>query len=167
LRIQRAKNYFLIVLHRSGTETYVFFARQLEEYSNEAHVSAVKAAIQYSETLLQSQDDEGSDYEGNDEENDYSYLQNPTKTPIILKDFLRVLPLCPIIHWVSQMCNNPKLCFCPCSSHSRLWRGKNKIFIHDDHECKIGAMTCQDLLKHLKNEGDSTHTAISIYLHTH
>jgi hypothetical protein len=27
--------------------------------------------------------------------------------------------------------------------------GKNKIFIHDDHEC-IGAMTCQDLLRHLK-----------------
>ena len=33
------------------------FARQLEEYSNEAHLSAVKAAIQYSETLFQSQDD--------------------------------------------------------------------------------------------------------------
>jgi hypothetical protein len=44
--------------------------------------------------------------------------------------------------------------------------GKNKIFIHDDHECKIGGMTCQDLLRHLKNEGDSTHTAISIYLQT-
>jgi hypothetical protein len=29
------------------------FVRQLEEYSNEAHLSAVKAAIQYSETLLQ------------------------------------------------------------------------------------------------------------------
>ncbi len=28
------------------------FARQLEEYSNEAHLSAVKAAIKYSETLL-------------------------------------------------------------------------------------------------------------------
>jgi hypothetical protein len=27
------------------------FARRLEEYSNEAHLSAVKAAIQYSETL--------------------------------------------------------------------------------------------------------------------
>ncbi len=30
------------------------FARQPEEYSDEAHSSAVKAAIQYSETLLQS-----------------------------------------------------------------------------------------------------------------
>jgi hypothetical protein len=37
------------------------FARQLEEYSNKAHLSTVKAAIKYSETLLQSQDDEGPD----------------------------------------------------------------------------------------------------------
>ncbi len=59
------------------------FARQLEEYSNEAHLSAVKAAILYSETLLQSQDDEGTDYETSDEEDVYSRLQNPTKTPII------------------------------------------------------------------------------------
>ncbi len=44
--------------------------------------------------------------------------------------------------------------------------GKNKIFIHDDHEYKTTAMTCQDLLRHLKNEGDFTHTAISIYLQT-
>ncbi len=100
------------------------FARLLEEYSNEAHLSAVKAAIKYSETLLQSQDDEVPDYEGKDEEDDYSRLQNPTKTPIILKDFLRVLPHCPIIHWTSQMCNNSQLCFCPCSSHSRPWREK-------------------------------------------
>jgi hypothetical protein len=64
------------------------FARQLEEYSNEAHLSVVKAAIKYSETILQSQDDEVPDYEGKDEEDDYSHLQNPTKTPIIQKDFL-------------------------------------------------------------------------------
>jgi hypothetical protein len=38
------------------------------------------------------------------------------------------------------------------------------IFIHDDHECKIGAITSQDLLQHLRSEGDATHTAISIYL---
>ncbi len=44
------------------------FARQSEEYSNEAHLSAVKAAILYSETLLQSQDDKGPDYEPSDEE---------------------------------------------------------------------------------------------------
>jgi hypothetical protein len=40
--------------------------------------------------------------------------------------------------------------------------GKNKIFVHDDHECMMGAMTPQELLKHLKNEGDYTHTAISM-----
>ncbi len=100
------------------------FARQLEEYSDEAHLSAVKAAIQYSETLLQSQDDFFPNFEGKDEEGDYSCLQNPTQTPIISKDFLRALPLCPIIHCMSQMYNNPKLCFCPCSSHSRPWREK-------------------------------------------
>jgi hypothetical protein len=108
------------------------FARQLEEYSNEAHLSAVKAAIQYSETLsdtnLQNQDDFSPDFEGEDDDS-FSLLQNSLTTPIISKDFLRGLPLCPIIHWVSQMCNNPKFCFCPCSSHSRLWRGKIRSLI--------------------------------------
>jgi hypothetical protein len=42
-------------------------ARQLEDYSSEAHLSTVLAAIQYSETLLQSQDDEVPNYEGKDE----------------------------------------------------------------------------------------------------
>ncbi len=50
----------------------------MEDYSSGAHLSAVLAAIQYSETLLQSQDDEGPDYEGKDKEDDYSCLQNPT-----------------------------------------------------------------------------------------
>jgi hypothetical protein len=106
LRIQRAKNYFCNVLHPFGTETHVF-ARQFEVYSNEAHLSTVKVAIQYSETLLQNQDDEVPDYEGKDEEDDFSCLQNPTKTPIILKDFLRALPHCPVIHWASHIKNNP------------------------------------------------------------
>ncbi len=44
--------------------------------------------------------------------------------------------------------------------------GKNNIFIDDDHGCKATAMTPQELLKHLKNEGDSTHTAIFVYLET-
>jgi hypothetical protein len=44
--------------------------------------------------------------------------------------------------------------------------GKNNIFIDDDHGCKATATAPQELLKHLKNEGDSTHTAISIYLQT-
>jgi hypothetical protein len=83
----------------------------LEEYSNEAHLSAVNAAIQYSGTLLQNQDDFSPDFETSDEEDEYSRLQNPTKAPIISKDFLRALSHFPIIHWASQMKNNPKLCF--------------------------------------------------------
>ncbi len=43
---------------------------------------------------------------------------------------------------------------------------KKYIFIDDDHGCKATAMTPQELLKHLKNEGDSTHTAILVYLQT-
>ncbi len=142
------------------------FARQTEEYSNIAHLSAVLAAIQYSDRLLQTQDDEPPDYEPSDEEDDYAHLQNPTKTPIISKEFLRALPFCSIIHWASQMKNNPKLCFCPCSNSSQPWRGKKNIFIIDDQGCRATAMTPQELLRHLKNEGDSTHKAISIYLQT-
>jgi hypothetical protein len=44
--------------------------------------------------------------------------------------------------------------------------GKNNIFIDDDHGCKATAMTPQEILKHLKNEGDSTHTAIFVYPET-
>jgi hypothetical protein len=38
------------------------FAMQKEEYSNEAHLSSVLKAIQYSETLVQSQDDFSPDF---------------------------------------------------------------------------------------------------------
>jgi hypothetical protein len=62
------------------------FARQLEGYSKEAHLTAILAAIQYSETLsdtnLKNQDDFPPDFEGKDDES-YSLLQNPTKAPII------------------------------------------------------------------------------------
>jgi hypothetical protein len=80
------------------------------------------AAIQYSETLHDT-DEFSPDFEGKNDDI-FSLLQNPTKAPIILKDFHRALPHCPIIHWVSQMCNDSKLCFCPCSIHSEPWRGK-------------------------------------------
>ncbi len=125
------------------------------------------AAIQYSETLvdtnLQNQDNFSPDFEGKDYV-EYSRLQNHAKAPIILKDFLGARPHCPIIHWASQMCNNPKLCFCPFSIHSKPWREKNETSIHDDHRCRATAMTSQELLKHLKNEGDSTHTEIATHL---
>jgi hypothetical protein len=41
---------------------------------------------------------------------------------------------------------------------------KNDILIDYHHGCKATVMTPQELLKHLKDEGDSTHMAISIYL---
>ncbi len=41
---------------------------------------------------------------------------------------------------------------------------KHEILIHDDHGCKRTAMTPQELLKNLKDKGNSTHTEISIYL---
>jgi hypothetical protein len=45
------------------------------------------AAIQYSETLLQNQVDFPPDFEGKDDD-EYLLVQNPTKTPIISKNFL-------------------------------------------------------------------------------
>jgi hypothetical protein len=125
----------------------------LEDYSNEAHLFAVVTAIQYSETHLLNQDDEVLDYEPSDDDDELSCLQNPTKTSI-MSNFLRVLPHCPIIHWASQMCNDPRQRFCPCSKHSSPWRENNNIFIHHDHECKVGLMTPEELLTHLKNKGD-------------
>jgi hypothetical protein len=50
------------------------FARQLKDYSNGAHLSAVMAANQYSETLLQNQDDEVPDYEPSDDDDELSRL---------------------------------------------------------------------------------------------
>jgi hypothetical protein len=122
------------------------------------------AAIRYSEKIHET-NEFSPDFEGKDD-NSLSLHQNPTKTPIISKKFIRALPHCPIIHWASQMCNNPRLCFCPCSKHSSPLRDNNNIFIHYDHGCMVGLMTPQELLQHLKSEGDSTHTAISIYLET-
>jgi hypothetical protein len=55
------------------------------------------AAIQYSEKIHDT-DEFSPDFEGKDDDN-YLLLWNHTKTPIISKDFLRVLPHCPIIHW--------------------------------------------------------------------
>jgi hypothetical protein len=49
--------YLIPVWHRDMHD----FARQMEEYSNEAHLSAVLAAIQYLDRLLPTQDDEGPD----------------------------------------------------------------------------------------------------------
>jgi hypothetical protein len=159
LRNQRANNHFLIVLHRFGTNIYGIMLGNWKD-SNEAHYSAVMAAIQYSE-INHETDEFFPDSEDKDYDN-FSLHQNPTKTPIIAKNFLRALPYCPIIHWVSQMCNYPWLCFCPCSKNSSPWRDNKNNFIHHDHGCMVGLMTPQELLQHLRSEGDATHTAISI-----
>jgi hypothetical protein len=120
------------------------------------------AAIQYSEKIHET-DEFSPDFEGKDDDS-CSLHQKPTKTSIILKKFLRALPYCPIIHWASQMCNDPRLCFCPRSKHSSPWRDNNNILIHYDHGCMVGLMTPQELLHHLRSEGNATHTANSIYL---
>ncbi len=140
------------------------YARQLVGYSDEAHYSTVMAAIQYSEKIHET-DEFSPDFEGKDDDR-FSLHQNPTKTPIISKKKLRALPHCPIIHWASQVCNDPRLCFCSYSKHSSPWRDNNNIFIHHDHGCMVGLMTPQELLQILKSEGDATQTAISIYLET-
>ncbi len=62
------------------------YARQLEGYSDEAHSSAVMAAIQYSDKIHET-DEFSPDFEGKDDDS-FSLHQNPTKTPIILKIFL-------------------------------------------------------------------------------
>jgi hypothetical protein len=59
----------------------------MEDYSNIAHLSTVMAAIQYSETHLQNQDVSSPDFEGK-EDDEYTLLQNLTKTPIISKHIL-------------------------------------------------------------------------------
>jgi hypothetical protein len=53
----------------------------LKDYSDGTHVSAVVAAIQYSETLTDTYEFP-PDFEGKDDDS-FSLLQNPTKTPII------------------------------------------------------------------------------------
>ncbi len=62
------------------------YARQLEEYSNEAHLSTVMAAIQYYEKIHDT-DEFSPDFEGKDDDS-FSLLQNPTKTPSSQKIFL-------------------------------------------------------------------------------
>ncbi len=78
-----SKQLFLQCLTPIWHRDILVFARQFKEYSDEAHLSTVKAAIQYFKTLLQNQDDISPDFEPSDKEDEYSCLQNPTKTPIV------------------------------------------------------------------------------------
>jgi hypothetical protein len=137
------------------------FTRRSEEDRDEAHQSAALAAIEFSMTLPQTSC--LNQNESSDSEESYVAIQNPTKPFIVSKDFLDALPACPIIHWASQMFNDPKLCFCPCSIHTKPWRDLKNISSHDDHVYKGTAMI-QELMKHLTDKGDPAHTAIFMTL---
>jgi hypothetical protein len=122
LRKQRANNNILIVFH--STEKYIFLLGDWMTIAMKLIYLLLWQKIKYFENS-HATDEFTPDFEGKDDDN-YSLLQNPTKTPIISKDFFRVLPHCPIIHCASQMDQNPKLCFCPCSTHSSPWRENKK-----------------------------------------
>jgi hypothetical protein len=116
------------------------------------------ASIQYSETLLfinpQNQDDFSPDFEGKDDDS-YSTLQNPTKAPIISKDFLKSYTGClkcaMILGYVSVHVQF-------ISNHGMKNMRYKFMMIMDVKT----AMAPQELLKHLKDEGDFTDTAIYI-----
>ncbi len=107
LRNQRANNHFLIVLHRFGTNIYVFM---LGNWKGIVMKLIILLLWQQFNILRKKHktDELSPDFEGADDDS-FSLQQNPTKTPIILKKNLRVLPHCPIIHWASQMCDDPRL----------------------------------------------------------
>ena len=93
---QESQQPFFYCLTQVWHQHIRLYARQLEEYSDEAHLSAIMAAVQYSEKIHDT-DEFSPDFEDKDDDS-FSLLQNPTKTSIILKDFLRALPHCPVIH---------------------------------------------------------------------
>ncbi len=99
--------------------------RLLEDYGHEAHLSAIAAAIEFSKTLQESESQ--FDHDSFDSDDDYGHVQNPMRAMIVANNFLKVLPECPTIHWPSQMFNDPQLCFCPCSTNTKLRRKKMKV----------------------------------------
>jgi hypothetical protein len=115
----------------NGTETFIFF-QQLEEYSDEAHPSTVEAASEFSKTFPQTNPQ--IQHESSASEDTYAHHQN------ISNNLLNMLPDCPIIHWASQMFNDPKLYFCSCCINTELWRDQGNITIHHDHVCKGNTM---------------------------
>ena len=137
--------------------------RLLEDYSEEAHQSAIAFAIEFS-TLHQEQEEQFDDLGSESENDDYGEIMNPTKVKIVSHDFLQALPECPPIHWPNQMLNDPKICFCPCSHITKPWREIKNVSIHPNHGCKTKNMTPMQLLNHLEREGDSTHKVILVYL---
>ncbi len=153
----------LYILSSSDLAQEIFIpVRFLEDYSNEAHQSAIAVAIKLSKTLQEREFQ--FDHDSSESEDDYGHVMNPTKAKIVFNDFLQALPECPPIHWPSQMLNDPQLGFCPCCPIAQPWRGKMKVSIHPNHGCKTRSMTPMQLINHLEKEGDSTHKAILVYL---
>jgi hypothetical protein len=113
-------NCLLLIWHK---EIFVP-VRLLEDYSNETHQSAIAAAIEFSKTHQEIE--KQFDHDSSESEVDYGRVMNPMKVKIVSNDFLQALPECPPIHWSSQILNDPKLCFCPCSPITKPWREKRK-----------------------------------------
>ncbi len=111
----------------------------MEEYSNEAHQIAVAAAIEFSKTLPVT--DSQFDQYGSESEDSYAEVQNPTKAKTVSKDFLNALLDCLIIHWPTQMYNDPNLCFCLCSTQTKPWRETINVSVDDEDVCKSKNMT--------------------------
>ncbi len=111
--------------------------RLLEDYSNEAHQSAIAAAIQFSKTLQETESQ--LDHESSESEDDYGHVMNPTKAKIVSNDFLPALSECPTIHWLWQMMNEPQLCIGPCSTNTKPWMEQVKVSIYPNHGARAGA----------------------------
>jgi hypothetical protein len=103
--------------------------RLLEDYSEEAHQSAIASAIEFSTSQEEQLHDLGSE----SKDDDYGKIMNPTKVKIVSHDFLQALPECPPIHWPNLMLNDPKICFFPCSHITKPWREKKKVSIHPNY----------------------------------
>jgi hypothetical protein len=131
--------------------------RLLEDYSDEAHQSTIAFAIEFSK--IHQEEEEQLDQLGSEsEDDDYGEIMNPTKVKIVSNDFLLALHECPPIHWPSQMLNDPKIYFCPCSHITEPWMEKKIVSIHHNHGCKTKNMTPMQFLNHLERKGDSTHS---------
>ena len=62
--------------------------RLLEDYSEEAHQSAIAFAIEFS-TLHQEQEEQFDDPGSESEDDDYGEIMNPTKVKIVSHDFYK------------------------------------------------------------------------------
>ncbi len=105
---------------------FYFWKKLLEDYSEEAHQSAIAFVIKFS-TSHQVWEEQFDHLGSESEDDDYKEIMNPTKVKIVSHDILQVLPDCPLIHWPSQMLNDSKICFV----HAPLittkpWREKRK-----------------------------------------